>query len=456
MIVGRGFLIAVMLCVALACSSSTPMVEVPLDHAEADVADAVQRALAAVGEDPKDPARLRELGDLYRIGGWSKAASFVYAHGEALQPELFLWPYLQGISLASLDLNGARVAFERAIVLDADYAPVRLRLAEILERLGESEAAANQYEQAGRLAPDRIRVWLHRARVALAANDSQAAGAALQQARKLAPRSAAALRLSVRWAERETRSEDSATFARRARDEGIADEWNDPRADLVIPPVGTVGWIREGKSRHRSGDYTGAMDAFREALKRNPALGEVYFALGTSAALAGDFDRAERAYQAARQRRPDDVEIMFRLGRLRRRAGKPEAALASLADAERRDAAYPGLAREQGRALAELGRLKEGYRRLSEARAQDPTDGWAWMHAGVTASRLGLAQEAENEFKQAILLMPDSADVWYNLAVARMAAGRESAAREALAEARRLRPNDLQIRQAWVSMGGGS
>jgi tetratricopeptide (TPR) repeat protein len=443
-------------CASLACSSPAPIADVPLDHAEADVADAVQRALAAAREDPKDPERLRALGDLYRIGGWSKAAASVYARGETLQPEQFLWPYLQGVSLAALDMNGAQAAFERAIALDANYAPVRLRLAEILERLGQSAAAAEQYEEVGRLAPDRIRALLHRARVALAANDTQTAGAALQQARKVAPQSAAALRLSVRWAEMEARAEESAAFARRARDEGIADEWNDPRADLVIPPVGTVGWIREGKRRHRAGDYAGAMDAFREALKRNPALGEVYFALGTSAALAGDFDRAERAYQAAHERRPNDVEIMFRLGRLRRRAGKPESALVALADAAERDSAYPGLAREQGRALAELGRLREGYERLRAARTQDPTDGWAWMHAGVTASRLGLDAEAESEFQQAVQRIPDSADVWYNLAVARMAAGRESAAREALAEARRLRPNDAQIRRAWAAMEGGS
>lgn len=72
----------------------------------------------------------------------------------------------------------------------------------------------------------------------------------------------------------------------------------------------------------------------------------------------------------------------------------------------------------------------------------------AWLALGNMAYRLDTADESVNAFMQAAGIEPDNATVWNNLAYALQALGCNDEARKAIGCARRLEPDDKNIRDS--------
>ncbi|HMA94052.1 MAG TPA: tetratricopeptide repeat protein [Polyangiaceae bacterium] len=101
----------------------------------------------------------------------------------------------------------------------------------------------------------------------------------------------------------------------------------------TIPLKDYGKWIGEGRRRHQSKDYLGAVEAFAKALVARPNASEALVEMGWAAYLAEDLELAERSTRAALGV-PNDSSLrgaaLYNLGVILERVGKPNAAVQSL------------------------------------------------------------------------------------------------------------------------------
>ena len=148
-------LLLVLACVG--CDTAPPGLPMPrpdLSRAEPEVAHAVREAQAEVAEAPGSAAAWGRLGDRYRSNLWLDEAARCYEQAERLEPDESRWPHRVGRSLYFTDPAAAAAAFERALALDADYAPTYVFYGRTLMRLNRDGAARQAFERAARLDPD--------------------------------------------------------------------------------------------------------------------------------------------------------------------------------------------------------------------------------------------------------------------------------------------------------------
>ena len=155
--------------------------------------------------------------------------------------------------------------------------------------------------------PERYELLLHLA-MARAQEDRLAAESLYRQALALPldPRLTLAARLNLATLRREAgQAEEAATLAAEA---------------TRIAPELAHGWLHLGLSRRQEGDLAGAIEAYRQALVREPGRAEAHQNLGVALLLAGDVFAARNHVQEAiallrAQGRPAEAED------LRHRAG---------------------------------------------------------------------------------------------------------------------------------------
>jgi tetratricopeptide (TPR) repeat protein len=355
-----------------------------LEKAEPVVREAVQEAHRKASTDGGSYA-LRELGDMYRLLGWNREAAEVYRVAGEARPDEFIWPYLQGVALEQFDLEGAEKALAKAVELDGAYPPARLRLGKAHSRRGAVAEARQQLEKATELAPENPHAWLALGQLFLIEGETDEARNALGKALVLAPdlrdahRAMAQLSLAAgdttRAARHDARAQELIDAATRT---------DDPRAGMVVTPVGSIANIRRGRTLAAAGNLEAAVEHYRRAIESRPELPEFHTSLGEVYALLDRLDEAEQEYLAALELNPDYDTAIFRLGRVYFRTG----------------------------------RFEKAATQFHQVLALDPSHGGAMMHMGILAAREDREAEAVDWFEAGLVSRPDHIDTRFNYAVA--------------------------------------
>ncbi|RMD48575.1 MAG: tetratricopeptide repeat protein, partial [Alphaproteobacteria bacterium] len=199
-------------------------------------------------------------------------------------------------------------------------------------------------------------------------------------------------------------------------------------------PGEAVLWHLRGILCQLQGRLEEAINAFRAALARNPALAAARGNLGTALAALERHEEAVRELEAALAADPSAPESWNSLGVARAALGDPEGALEAFGRALALRPDYANALNGRAAVLRGLGRLHEAEADLRQARRLAPDDVAIRCNLANVLVDLGKAAEAETEARAVLAAAPEDAEMQRTLGVVLGQLGRRE---EALAELRR-------------------
>jgi len=231
----------------------------------------------------------------------------------------------------------------------------------------------------------------------------------------------------------------------------------------------------------RRGEWAGAEERLREALRRDPFLVLAWRLLGEVLERSGRPEEALAPYREGLRREPDDPDLHAQLGLVLARLRQSRDAEIHLREALRLSfEPRLDLRVSLGAALAEQGRFEEAQAEYDQVLAQRPRDAGALNNRAVAlyqtgrlaearadllalveahprhvdahnnlaaiAVHQGLFAEAEAHARATLELAPDTPEAWNNLGLAEAGQGSTGEARQAYAKALELLPGYWQAR----------
>jgi tetratricopeptide (TPR) repeat protein len=128
-----------------------------------------------------------------------------------------------------------------------------------------------------------------------------------------------------------------------------------PAVQPVLAVDGAEGMYRLGRYYEGQARFEPAINAYREAIRRDPLMVEAYTALGTSLAAQQRYDDAIRQFQAAIVLTPNVAHLHNNLGYAYLLSGQTEQAVRALEEAQRLDPVHARSAENLRIAQAKLG-----------------------------------------------------------------------------------------------------
>jgi lipopolysaccharide biosynthesis regulator YciM len=168
------------------------------------------------------------------------------------------------------------------------------------------------------------------------------------------------------------------------------------------------GWLAGihyeiGRARLGAGDASGAVAAFREALRAEPDFLPALVALGDGHLKAGDRKAAIRAWERALEAQPA-VPLLSRLDQAYRGEGRPTRMIALHQQAAARQPDNTSLAFSLGRVYFDLSMLDEAADQLQKVEVRAPDLAVVHAYLGAVFERRGQAREAFEEYRRALRL----------------------------------------------------
>jgi serine/threonine protein kinase/Flp pilus assembly protein TadD len=187
-----------------------------------------------------------------------------------------------------------------------------------------------------------------------------------------------------------------------------------------------------------------ALDAARQAVRRDPNLPEVQFALGSVLTQSGHYADALAAIQKALTARPDSADGYDRLGNVLIRMGRADEGLQALDKAVAIGKFDPYTHDALARAYYSLGRNDDALREFQREAELRPRDSRVRNGLAVIYGRQGRWNDCIRELNIAKDLQPN-ADIFTNLGMAYFYAGRFRESIPMFEEAVKLDPNQAKF-----------
>jgi tetratricopeptide (TPR) repeat protein len=295
-----------LLSVAAVALAAPPPPQV--DGVETRVRERLLERHRAVERAPTDGDTWGSYGMALEAHRQLDAAQVAYQEAQRLDPKDFRWPYHLGAMLEYRDPSSSARWLEAAVALDGSYAPARVRLGEVLEKLGRSAEAREQFEQAERLDPRNPLAPFGRGRIALANDDAVAAVAHLERAYGL-DRGIQAIVVTLSRALYRVGDEDRARrLAVEARGLPRMTHHEDPRRAAVRDEaVDTESFLRRARTYLEVGQAQRALADLSSLLQSDPDNAEAHLLAAAVHDRLGDLEEAAREASAALALAPDLV-----------------------------------------------------------------------------------------------------------------------------------------------------
>jgi tetratricopeptide (TPR) repeat protein len=373
---------------------------------------AVQRARAAVLQEPRSARAWADLGDVLMANELESEAAACYAQAERLDPSDPRWPYQQGGVLINLGRREEAVAFLRraadraAARQDANPAPWLL-LAETLLTLGRLDEAEDLLRAALDLLKDDPRANYDMGLLCVARQDWATAREhflrclSSPQARQKASLQLSAVLLRLGQA-------DEADKYRRQADRLPKDSsWADPYVtEYLSKAVKKRARVRKAEHLESVGRVREAVGEWASLVRDFPDDDVILTNFGKITGRTGRYAEAEQALRKARQVAPEKMLPHYYL------------ALVLYTQAEQ----HLRTGGERGWTQA---RLREAVELARQALAIKPDYGVAHMTLGLCLKLLGQRDEAVVELRQAVQCSPEYAELHFRLGEILAEAGRE-------------------------------
>ena len=304
--------------------------------------------------------------------------------------------YNLGVALGTAGRTQEEVAqYERALRLEADYAPVHHNLGNISFQAGNVQEAIGHWELALRSNPNIAEAHYN-------------LGLALTQLGRM-PEAVAHYEQALR----------------------IKPDYAEAHSSLGIVLV-------------RLGRVTEAIGHYEQALRIRPEYVEAHYNLGVALARLGRVSEAIGHWEEALRIQPDYAEVHSNLGVALERAGRVQEAMGHYEEALRLKPQYAEAHYNLGVALERAGRVGEALAHYEQALHIKPDYAEAHNNLGVALARLGRVAEAIGHWEQALRINPDYARAHYNLGTALEQSGRVPEAIGHYEEALRIDPSMIE------------
>jgi Flp pilus assembly protein TadD len=305
-------LVVLVVPLTIGCGSGSATPPSPdTSSVDAPVAEAIERARAAVYEDPGASDAWGDLGLVLDAHDFLAEAYVAYGRAEALlAPDSndAGWAYLASFCVPNDDAGEIIAALERARVRSPRDRTVLARLGAKLLEVGRHAEARATFAVALEDSPDDARALIGSARALSALGDDERARRTLTRALEIAPDSRDALALFATLLGRAGDLEQARSVGERAR--SLPDPRPEPdpyRHQVAKAGVSAVHFAIRGDDLLRVGDFEGAVDAFVEALDLRPDRNDLRVSLGQALLLAGRANASLATLRSAVSIEPDAI-----------------------------------------------------------------------------------------------------------------------------------------------------
>jgi tetratricopeptide (TPR) repeat protein len=431
-----------LLLVLVVQTALPPLPDLKLDSFPVSAREAITRAHRDAAS---HPGSVEHVGALARtLHAWEQweAARQTYERLQRLDARGFDWPYLEGVVLQRLARHAdAAARFQRALALEPEYLPARVKLAEALLESGALDESHSRFAALTKEPAAEPVAEYGLGRIAAARGRHDEAIVHLERAVSLFPEFGAAhyaLARSYRASGRAAEAKRALALNQQygARWPAIDDE---VVAQVASLKEGPRAQIQRGATLADRGDIPGAIAAHEAALAADPGLADAHANLISLYGRARDWTKAERHYRAAVTGGVNLADAHYDYGVVLGLQEKWDLAAEAYAKAIAANQQHAAARNNLGQILERSRRLEEAaaeYRRAVEAR---PGFRLARFNLGRMLIALGRPADAVSELEK--LTEPRDAEsprYLFALSVAHLRAGRKDEAISWGEEAKRL------------------
>jgi tetratricopeptide (TPR) repeat protein len=213
------------------------------------------------------------------------------------------------------------------------------------------------------------------------------------------------------------------------------------RDGLELAPQSLEGLNLLGIALGEEKDFTGAVQAFQQALKINPRSTETHNNLGNCYVVQQKNDLAEREFRATLRYDPRNRDANYNLGLLLLARNAPRDAITYFSRVQPR---APEVLINLTQAYLAAGQKEKGLELARSLSEQAKNDIRAHFTLGVRLAKQRQYNDAIHEFETADALQPDTFEILYNLGQAYRKRGDNEKALDVLGQALKLFPNSVE------------
>jgi tetratricopeptide (TPR) repeat protein len=205
----------------------------------------------------------------------------------------------------------------------------------------------------------------------------------------------------------------------------------------------------EGNTLFEKGNYTQAIELYKQALQVSPDFEWAWYGLGKAHAKQGEYDQAIEAYQKAIYIKPDFEWAWYLLGNVYMDQGNYNQAIKTYQKITYIRPDFKWVWYNLGSAYGNQEKYDQAIDAFQKAIQFNPDDA-SWYNLGVTYSKSGNDFDAIIAYQKAIEIKPDKYEAWYNLGISFYDLGKYEQAITAYAKSIEIKPdNDA----AWCNLG---
>lgn len=218
---------------------------------------------------------------------------------------------------------------------------------------------------------------------------------------------------------------------------------NDYRDYLKLRPNMVEAEVNLGAALAHTGHFDEAIELYRAALPSLTYKNPVLLDLGLAYYKKNDFINAQQQFAAVHELQPKDVKVAILLGDTDVKLGKSEDALAVLQPFDPEEANNLDFEYALGEVLINTGHLRDGVTRIEKvAQAGNTAD--AYQLAGSTLLRLNDYEHARQDLEIALRLNPKLPNIYTMVGEARDKTGATADAESAFLQALQINPEDFE------------
>ncbi|MFN6538852.1 MAG: CHAT domain-containing protein [Nostoc sp. EkiNYC01] len=210
------------------------------------------------------------------------------------------------------------------------------------------------------------------------------------------------------------------------------------------------GWFYQGLQQAKTGDLSGAIASYDQAIELQPEFWEYWFNRGLTLFHLERFQEAIASYETAIELKPDFYKAWYNRGGTLGELGYFEEAIASFDKAIEIKPDYQEAWSSKGLALLKLGWLREAISSYDQALDLQPQDPENWYHRGIALAVDEQFAEAITSYDRALEVDPDYHEVWIDRGVVLFNLGRWS---EAIASWDKALSVQADFYLAWYNRG---
>jgi len=434
----RSVLVILVVTVLASCVASVeemPAIPQPdLAEMEPLVTNVLTEARQLVVDDPASAEGWGRLAAAYHAHALNEEAAICYHGARILAPRDFRWAYLLAVlrTSAGAQPKESMSLFNDAAKLRRDYAPLSVRVGQILLHHGKHKLARKSFARAAKLDPSLAAAQRGMGQAFLAEGNAQLALMALERAAELMPDDASTYAALARALTELERADEAQAVAVAARHLRPVTSFPDPVLEQTVYAMGASArhWFARAQERISRGEFAEALLDVQAALSVRPGDPDTLYLRGLAHRGLGETGKAEEALTRAVIGSPGHVPSHVELGRLLLTLDRTEAGLSHLRHAQTLAPDDPTVLAALGPALAGTGDVDGAIEVYETMIVLLPDDPRVRLNLGTLLARRGDLTRAENELRQAVELDPAYSEAHLRLAVVLDHGGRtEEAAR---------------------------